>query len=645
MPPPQTPPHLWRGRSAGGWITLIAGFVVGIPLTLVSGVVLLALVVAAAVVALVVRLIGLAAAWVWFVVQRSRRIPYPFPSPPPVRRRARRVALSGLYLSLVPRTVGGIARLAGWLLAPLALGVSVAGAAFPRWRARPYVAVFRLPDLLRKVVGLGRRRGLLRDGHDARLLGYDEFLAAVFPLLHDFLRWWADPAAPEPYRPPASVGGAAAAEAEAARLGLRLGPPVDPLGQPGLAAGAMRRRAVRSLREVFLSQREIDDLCDPDLDDRADVAVIRVIHRADAMGLRHWIVQLPSTKSWHPRAGAAPNDLTADLVIGAERQATITRAAIATMRAAGIARGEPVLLTGFSLGGMVAAQIALAAAADGFTVTHLVVGGSPLGRFPQPPGVRTLALEHVLDIVPRIDGRENAVDAGPDGLLTVKAAPPLSVGFRLGALHQSTAYADMAGIVEARPPDERVAAFLAELAPFLGAGQHVADRAAQRAGDLPPRASVPIYLRNTVEEGITRQSLRQTVRRISGVIAVDVYQSRSGFATTVIWNADILATALGPWLSNRSRAAVYRGLLSLLGRRGAVGVHLRVQAKRTPGITWEATLQRTADGRWRETIDITVDDRADPAEVARLFPGGTQPVVLVHPPRAFGSIAVMAQPG
>ena len=643
MPPSSSPPHLWRGRSAGGWVALIAGFVVGIPLTLVTGVVLLALAVVVAVAALVVRLIGLAAAWIWFVVQRSRRIPYPFPSPPPVHRRARRVALSGLYLSLVPRTVGGIARLAGWLLAPLALGVSVAGVVFPRWRARPYVAVFRLPDLLRKVVGLGRRRGLLRDGHDARLLGYDEFLAAAFPLLHDFLRWWTDPEAPQPYRPPASLGDAAAVEA--ARLGLRLGPPVDPLGQPGLAAGAMRRRAVRSLREVFLSQREIDDLCDPDLDDRADVGVIRVIHRVDAAGLRHWIMQLPSTKSWHPRAGAAPNDLTADLVIGAEQRATITRAGIATMRAAGIARGEPVLLTGFSLGGMVAAQIALAAAAEGFTVTHLVVAGSPLGRFARPPGVRTLALEHVLDIVPRIDGRENAVDAGPDGLLTVKARPPLSVGFRLGALHQSTAYADTAGIVEARPPDARVAAFLAELAPFLGAGQHVDDRAALRAGDLPPRASVPVYLRNTVEEGITRQSLRQTVRRISGVIAVDVYQSRSGFATTVIWNADILATALGPWLSNRSRAAVYRGLLSLLGRRGAVGVHLRVQAKRTPGITWEATLQRMADGRWRETIDITVDDRADPAEVARLFPGGTQPVVLVHPPRAFGSIAVMAQPG
>ncbi|MFF2050364.1 hypothetical protein ACFVU2_02080 [Leifsonia sp. NPDC058194] len=636
---PQSPPHLWGGRSAAGWAALVAGFVVGIPFALAAGVLLLAIGAVAALVGLVGRLVGIVAAWVWFAVQRSRRVPYPFPSPPPVRRRARRVALSGLYLSLLPRTVGGAARLAGWLLSPLALGASAAGIILPRWRARPYVAVFTLPGLLRKVVGLGRRRGLLRDGHDARLLGYDEFLAAAFPALHDFFRWWADPDAQGRYRPPAGLG-----DTTAARLGLRLGAPPDPLGQPGLAAGAMRRRAVRSLREIFLSQREIDDLCDPDLDDRADVAVIRLVHRVDETGGRRWIVQLPSTKSWHPRAGAAPNDLTADLVIGTERQATITRAAVATMRAAGIAAGEPVLLTGFSLGGMVAAQIALAAAADGFTVTHLVVGGSPLGRFRLPASIHALSLEHVLDIVPRIDGRENVVSRGHAGLLTVKAAPPLTVGFRLGALHQSTAYADTAAVVEARPPDARVASFLAELAPFLGAGQHVDDRAAVRAGDLPPRASVPLYLRSTVEEGITRQSLRQTVRRIAGVIAVDVYQSRSGFATTVIWNADVLAVALGPWLSRRSRSAVYRGLLSLLGRRGAVGVHLRVQAKRTPGITWEATLQRTADGRWRETIDITVDDRAEPGEVARLFPGDTQPVVLLHPPDAFGSVVGVALP-
>ncbi|AGW40474.1 1-acylglycerol-3-phosphate O-acyltransferase [Leifsonia xyli subsp. cynodontis DSM 46306] len=60
--------------------------------------------------------------------------------------------------------------------------------------------------------------------------------------------------------------------------GLRavdLGPSPDPLGRPGLAARAMRRHAVRSLRELLLSQREIDDLRGPDLDAR----VIRLLSR------------------------------------------------------------------------------------------------------------------------------------------------------------------------------------------------------------------------------------------------------------------------------------------------------------------------------------------------------------------------------
>ena len=154
---------------------------------------------------------------------------------------------------------------------------------------------------------------------------------------------------------------------------------------------------------------------------------------------------------------------------------------------------------------------------------------------------------------------------------------------------------------------------------------------------------MPLYLHSTVEEGITRGTLRQTVRRLAGVIAVDVYQSRSGFATAILWNADLLVRELEPWLLAAGRTAVYRGLLSLLARRRAVGIHLRLQARETPGITWEATVQRLSDGRWRESIDITVDDRADPADVARLFPQGTATVVVIHPPDAFDPVLDVAR--
>jgi hypothetical protein len=370
---------------------------------------------------------------------------------------------------------------------------------------------------------------------------------------------------------------------------------------------------------------------------------VRIVEVRDAGG-RRWLAQFASTKSWHPRAGAAPNDLTADLLIGAGEQPTVTRAGLDALREAGVRPGEPVLLAGFSLGGMVAAQVAEAAVAEGLTVSHLVVAGTPLGRIAVPESIAVLALEHVLDPVPRVEGRENPLRAASGRpFLTVKARPPLAFGFRIGALHQSTAYADTAAAVEADPPDPRVAALLGELAPFLAGEQRIHDRAAMRAGGLPPRPSVPLYLHSTVEEGITRGTLRQTVRRLPGVIAVDVYQSRSGFATTILWNADILIRVLDPWLIDAGRTAVYRGLLSLLDRRRAVGIHLRLQARATPGITWEATVQRLSDGRWRESIDVTVDDRADPAEVARLFPDGTAPVVVLHSPDAFGPVLDVAR--
>ncbi|WP_285113771.1 hypothetical protein [Leifsonia sp. fls2-241-R2A-40a] len=636
--PPQPSPQLWRGRTPAGRLALVLGLVVGIPIALLLGLALLAAGIVGGVVAFVAWLVGAAAAWVWYAIQRRQRIPYPFGSPPPSSPSTRRVALSGLYLSLVPRVVGGVARTAGWLLAPLALLVSVVGLFLPKWRARPYVAVFTLPGLLLKVVDLGRRRGLLRDGRDTVRVGYDDFLARAFPLISDVLDWWDDPDGGDDYVPTPGLP-----DVPAGLLGLPLGPSPDPLGQPGIAAGAMRRRSIRSLRDLLLSQREIDDLCDPDLDDRADVGVVRIVELS-APGGRRWMVQLASTKSWHPRAGAAPNDLTADLLIGAGRLPAYTDGALQTMREAGILPGEPVLLAGFSLGGMVAAQLAAATVDAGMDVTHLVVAGSPLGRIAVPESVSVLALEHVLDPVPRIEGRENPVRVeGRGRFLTVKARPPLSVGFRIGALHQSTAYADTAAAVEADPPDPRVAAVLGELATFFGAQQRIHDRATMRAGGLPPRPSVPLYLHSTVEEGITRGTLRRTIRRLPGVVAVDVYQSRSGFATTILWNADMLVRVLDPWVIIAGRTAVYRGLLSLLDRRRAVGIHLRLQARATPGITWEATVQRLSDGRWRESIDITVDDRADPADVERLFPDGTAPVVILHAPDAFAPVLDVAR--
>ncbi|WP_435747631.1 hypothetical protein [Nocardioides sp. SYSU DS0663] len=77
------------------------------------------------------------------------------------------------------------------------------------------------------------------------------------------------------------------------------------------------------------------------------------------------------------------------------------------MEQAGVGAEDPVLLVGHSQGGMAAA--AILAGESGFTVTDVVTAGSPtahVGAF--PAGSHVLSLEHRGDVVPLLDGEDNA---------------------------------------------------------------------------------------------------------------------------------------------------------------------------------------------------------------------------------------------
>jgi hypothetical protein len=636
LKPAQLKPWVRGRRSFAGWMWLTVGLVIAAPIALALGCVIVAVAVAAWVARSVIWLIVAGWAWIWYFATLIRREPYPFVVRPPRSKRQRGVVLNDAFLSSLPRTVGLVARIAVFIFAPIVLLASLVGIVSSAWRARPYVAVFSLPALERKLVGLGRLRGFFDDGQVPNVVEYDQFVAALFPQRADFVRWWHDQDAPRRFEP---------AEAEWRHptefSGLTLGPYPDVLGFPGLAMAAMRRSSIDGLRELFISQREIDDMGDPDLDDRAECAVIRVVSRVGVDDVRRWIVQLPSTQTWHPTAGQAPNDITADFVALSLRETTMTRAALEAMRIAGIGPDEPVLAAGFSLGGMVAAQIAEVAPDNGFRVTHVVTAGSSVGRDRIDPGIRVLSIEHILDSVPRIDGRENPVrgDAAPGSpeWVTVKAGPPLPRGYDVSSTHHSPSYAETAGAIQGDPPDERVRRFLdQEFLEFFGRNQQLTDFAATRAGRTDPQPAVPFYLHSTVERGITRGTLRTTLRRVPGVIAVDIYQSRTGFPTTILWNADVLVRSLRPWFHDVERAAVYRGLLSLLKRRRAIGIGLRLQAKESPGVTWTAVVQRMQDGRWRESVDVSFATAESEAEfLPVLLPGGWASRITYYPADAF----------
>ncbi len=135
---------------------------------------------------------------------------------------------------------------------------------------------------------------------------------------------------------------------------------------------------------------------------------VQTLHEPDGT-MRH-IVYLPGTDDltaapWD--ADGEVRDLPADLRVMSGADTTYAEGIRQAMTQAGIGPHDPVLLVGHSLGGMEAASM-LAHGSD-FDVTHVVTAGSPIaGIHDYPPGSHVLSLENRGDIVPLLDGHDNA---------------------------------------------------------------------------------------------------------------------------------------------------------------------------------------------------------------------------------------------
>lgn len=151
--------------------------------------------------------------------------------------------------------------------------------------------------------------------------------------------------------------------------------------------------------------------------------VIRV-QRVDAAAGRAWVVSVPGVRTWGPAPGADPFDLTSAVRAMAGRRGVLAEAVTEAMTRSGVRPGEPVLLAGHSLGGIVVAGLAGDPAfRHRFRVTHVVTAGSPIATRPVPDDIRLLELEHRDDPVVALDGRDP-----PDAphRITVRAEAPLS---------------------------------------------------------------------------------------------------------------------------------------------------------------------------------------------------------------------------
>ncbi|GAA3683935.1 hypothetical protein GCM10023081_22020 [Arthrobacter ginkgonis] len=129
--------------------------------------------------------------------------------------------------------------------------------------------------------------------------------------------------------------------------------------------------------------------------------------RTDA-GLVH-VVTFPGTQAEEALGvGLNPWDaggVSEALGLGSQHVAAAT---LEALEAVGARPGESLVLTGYSQGGVHAANVAVdPRIAAAYKVDYVVTTGSPVGNVPLPETVRGLHLEHVDDPVPGADGIPN----------------------------------------------------------------------------------------------------------------------------------------------------------------------------------------------------------------------------------------------
>ncbi|GGL05746.1 hypothetical protein JOE58_000310 [Curtobacterium luteum] len=227
----------------------------------------------------------------------------------------------------------------------------------------------------------------------------------------------------------------------------------DSVAQTGLElrADAHGNVVPTDVASLFASSSQID------LMGQQDFGNIRIIRVVGEDGVVRYTVQVPSTQSWDPDAGAIPNDLTSD--VHAMRYGTdtaLSTAVFEAMKKAGIT-DEPVMMTGFSLGGITAG--AIAADPHGYNVQQVVTAGSPIGAMDIPTSTRVTAFESTSDPIAPLDGTAN-----PDQWTTVSGMAPSKLGETdpptVANAHDANRYAVMASQDPAVNNDAAIGQFL-----------------------------------------------------------------------------------------------------------------------------------------------------------------------------------------
>jgi hypothetical protein len=178
-------------------------------------------------------------------------------------------------------------------------------------------------------------------------------------------------------------------------------------------------------------------------------------------------VYIAGTVTFDPKSGTEPFDFTSDLTGVANGAPASCRAVESAMTQAGITPTSPVVLNGYSQGGLVAS---LVAASGKYNVKGVVTFGAPSAQVHIPASIPVLSVRNAEDLVPATSG----YDVNPNAVVVQRAVfanSPVPTDWAVPA-HRLSYYQETAAVVDTSGSSE-VRGVLDPLDAFASGTRHV----------------------------------------------------------------------------------------------------------------------------------------------------------------------------
>lgn len=215
--------------------------------------------------------------------------------------------------------------------------------------------------------------------------------------------------------------------ARIAKEGMRPTPDMVEITAPGGMAGSS---SGTPYADTMTTNKILDS------EGNTESTIVEITEVLDADGNRvGWRVVLPSTQDWQeagpgfgdPLAGdqSAMNDLDSNLalMLTPSQQAAYERAVIQAMFEAGIGPNDPVMLSGWSQGGILAGKMASDPNSP-FNIQALYVSGAPIDAMSIPSHISVISVQHTGEPVAILDGPFLSPGVQAPNWVTVTQNPP-----------------------------------------------------------------------------------------------------------------------------------------------------------------------------------------------------------------------------